>query len=101
MNRLMNKCILNESLTELRLEARSLDSWPDIFPLHYATFQVVHENFASCTYVPIEVQEKTTNQCELLTLSLEYLQLKAGTISTPRMANISSRKENHLMAEIF
>lgn len=34
-----------------------------------------------------------------LTLSLDYLQLKADTISTHQMANTSSRKENHLMAE--
>ena len=34
-----------------------------------------------------------------LTLSLDYLQLKADTISTQQMANTSSRKENRLMAE--
>lgn len=54
--------------------------------------------------VPVEIQEETDSsitQASVLTLSLEYLQLKAGTISTQRMANISSRKENHLMAETF
>lgn len=70
------------------------------FPPYYVTFQVVHEDLASCPCRSPR-ENRYITQASLLTLSLEYLQLKAGTTSTQQIANMSSRKENHLMAETF
>ena len=46
----MNKCILSELMTELRLDTGSLDSYSDVFPPYYVTLQIALGDFASCTY---------------------------------------------------